>query len=123
MVMAEEISWKPLRKLFKNYESLESERNGKFTPIQVTMHKYYQNNNSIWDLKNIQNVIIKEVKHKRNLYCFHMEIQGFNLRKLDLVRAENITRLVPSSIWALLLRNTSGHKGNYYKVFSRENDL
>ena len=67
--------------------------------------------------------MIGKAKHKSCHSCFVAAIQSPNLQAQDSDKVGNMAKLVPGCMWAFLLGSTAGHKGNYYKVFNKDNQL
>ena len=48
----------------------------------------------------------KKAKHKKCPNCFCTAMQFYNSRAMNLVKVENIAKLVPDSIWAFSQKKT-----------------
>jgi len=86
------------------------------------IHEHYnQNDDSIGDPNDEQDVQYGKGKHKGRRYCFAHAMQGANPRVAVQVLQEDKASLVPGAEWTFCPQKKGDRQGDYHKVFNGEN--
>jgi hypothetical protein len=110
-----------LRTFFSNRAKPPTERLREVYADGSYIHEQYHRNDedSLFDRDDDEDVIYQKEKHKGHRYCFCAAIQGPN--PLGGKASEHLAGLLPGSIWAFCPQKKGDHLGDYHKVFNGGN--